>query len=129
MDWPAGFLREANFTVSAMHGDMPQKERDSIMEVGIYIYLYYSAYGVHIMYSYHSLLYYYCILHMYIICLLMTHVYRCGAAVSTCSRCHWSSTTTSTPTESCTYNASAGRVASGARAWPSTSSRTTMCAR
>ena len=25
-------MREANFTVSAMHGDMPQKERDSIMQ-------------------------------------------------------------------------------------------------
>jgi len=24
-------MREANFTVSAMHGDMPQKERDAIM--------------------------------------------------------------------------------------------------
>jgi len=24
-------MREANFTVSSMHGDMPQKERDSIM--------------------------------------------------------------------------------------------------
>ena len=24
-------MRQANFTVSAMHGDMPQKERDSIM--------------------------------------------------------------------------------------------------
>lgn len=25
-------MRENNFTVSAMHGDMPQKERDAIME-------------------------------------------------------------------------------------------------
>ena len=25
-------MREANFTVSAMHGDMPQKERDGIMK-------------------------------------------------------------------------------------------------
>ena len=25
-------MREANFTVSAMHGDMPQKERDAIMQ-------------------------------------------------------------------------------------------------
>jgi ATP-dependent RNA helicase len=25
-------MREANFTVSSMHGDMPQKERDSIMQ-------------------------------------------------------------------------------------------------
>lgn len=25
-------MREANFTVSAMHGDMPQKERDAIMK-------------------------------------------------------------------------------------------------
>ena len=24
-------MRQANFTVSAMHGDMPQKERDAIM--------------------------------------------------------------------------------------------------
>jgi ATP-dependent RNA helicase len=25
-------MREANFTVSAMHGEMPQKERDAIMQ-------------------------------------------------------------------------------------------------
>lgn len=25
-------MREVNFTVSSMHGDMPQKERDAIME-------------------------------------------------------------------------------------------------
>ena len=25
-------MREANFTVSSMHGDMPQKERDAIMK-------------------------------------------------------------------------------------------------
>jgi ATP-dependent RNA helicase len=25
-------MREANFTVASMHGDMPQKERDTIME-------------------------------------------------------------------------------------------------
>ena len=25
-------MREANFTVASMHGDMPQKERDSIMQ-------------------------------------------------------------------------------------------------
>ena len=25
-------MREANFTVSAMHGDMPQKEREAIMK-------------------------------------------------------------------------------------------------
>jgi ATP-dependent RNA helicase len=25
-------MREANFTVSSMHGDMPQKERDAIMQ-------------------------------------------------------------------------------------------------
>ena len=25
-------MREANFTVSSMHGDMPQKERDAIAE-------------------------------------------------------------------------------------------------
>ena len=25
-------MREANFTVSSMHGDMPQKERDTIMK-------------------------------------------------------------------------------------------------
>lgn len=25
-------MREANFTVVSMHGDMPQKERDSIMK-------------------------------------------------------------------------------------------------
>lgn len=32
VDWLAAKMREANFTVSAMHGDMPQAERDSIME-------------------------------------------------------------------------------------------------
>jgi ATP-dependent RNA helicase len=31
VDWLANKMREANFTVSAMHGDMPQRERDSIM--------------------------------------------------------------------------------------------------
>jgi ATP-dependent RNA helicase len=25
-------MREANFTISSMHGDMPQKERDAIMQ-------------------------------------------------------------------------------------------------
>jgi ATP-dependent RNA helicase len=25
-------MREANFTVSSMHGDMPQKEREAIMQ-------------------------------------------------------------------------------------------------
>ena len=32
VDWLAGKMRENNFTVSAMHGEMPQKERDAIME-------------------------------------------------------------------------------------------------
>ena len=32
VDWLATKMREANFTVSAMHGDMPQKERETIME-------------------------------------------------------------------------------------------------
>jgi len=32
VDWLAAKMRDANFTVSAMHGDMPQKERDAIME-------------------------------------------------------------------------------------------------
>jgi len=32
VDWLTAKMREANFTVSAMHGDMPQKERDAIME-------------------------------------------------------------------------------------------------
>jgi len=31
VDWLTKQMREANFTVSAMHGDMPQKERDAIM--------------------------------------------------------------------------------------------------
>jgi ATP-dependent RNA helicase len=31
VDWLANKMREANFTVSAMHGDMPQRERDAIM--------------------------------------------------------------------------------------------------
>jgi ATP-dependent RNA helicase len=32
VDWLAAKMRDANFTVSAMHGDMPQAERDTIME-------------------------------------------------------------------------------------------------
>jgi len=32
VDWLTEKMREANFTVSAMHGDMPQKERSAIME-------------------------------------------------------------------------------------------------
>jgi ATP-dependent RNA helicase len=31
VDWLTEKMRENNFTVSAMHGDMPQKERDAIM--------------------------------------------------------------------------------------------------
>lgn len=31
VEWLAEKMREANFTVSAMHGDMPQKERETIM--------------------------------------------------------------------------------------------------
>merc|ERR1711939_1055995 len=32
VDWLTEKMREANFTVCAMHGDMPQKERESIMQ-------------------------------------------------------------------------------------------------
>lgn len=32
MDWLTEKMREANFTVSSMHGDMPQKERNAIMQ-------------------------------------------------------------------------------------------------
>jgi ATP-dependent RNA helicase len=32
VDWLTDKMREANFTVSSMHGDMPQRERDSIMQ-------------------------------------------------------------------------------------------------
>jgi ATP-dependent RNA helicase len=32
VDWLAEQMRNKNFTVSAMHGDMPQRERDAIME-------------------------------------------------------------------------------------------------
>ncbi|KAL6556511.1 hypothetical protein OROGR_005799 [Orobanche gracilis] len=32
VDWLTAKMRENNFTVSSMHGDMPQKERDAIME-------------------------------------------------------------------------------------------------
>ncbi len=32
VDWLTDKMRESNFTVSSMHGDMPQKERDSIMQ-------------------------------------------------------------------------------------------------
>lgn len=31
VDWLTNKMREASFTVSAMHGDMPQRERDAIM--------------------------------------------------------------------------------------------------
>lgn len=31
VDWLTSQMRSANFTVSSMHGDMPQKERDTIM--------------------------------------------------------------------------------------------------
>ena len=31
VDWLTDKMREANFTVSSMHGDMPQSERDAIM--------------------------------------------------------------------------------------------------
>jgi len=32
VDWLSEKMREANFTVVSMHGDMPQKERESIMK-------------------------------------------------------------------------------------------------
>jgi len=32
VEWLTDKMREANFTVSSMHGEMPQKERDSIMQ-------------------------------------------------------------------------------------------------
>jgi ATP-dependent RNA helicase len=32
VDWLSDRMRAANFTVAAMHGDMPQKERDHIMQ-------------------------------------------------------------------------------------------------
>ena len=32
MDWLTDKMRQNNFTVSSMHGDMQQKERDAIME-------------------------------------------------------------------------------------------------
>ena len=32
VDWLANKMREANFTVCSMHGEMPQKEREAIME-------------------------------------------------------------------------------------------------
>ena len=32
MDWLTEKMREANFTVSSMHGDMLQKEREAIMK-------------------------------------------------------------------------------------------------
>jgi len=32
VDWLAEKMREANFTVASMHGEMPQKERDTIMQ-------------------------------------------------------------------------------------------------
>jgi len=32
VSWLASKMREANFTVAAMHGEMPQKERDAVMD-------------------------------------------------------------------------------------------------
>ncbi|KAJ1983405.1 RNA helicase [Dimargaris cristalligena] len=32
VDWLTAKMREANFTVAAMHGEMPQRERDAIMQ-------------------------------------------------------------------------------------------------
>jgi ATP-dependent RNA helicase len=32
VDWLTEKMRQNNFTVSAMHGDMPQKEREAIMD-------------------------------------------------------------------------------------------------
>jgi ATP-dependent RNA helicase len=32
VDWLTQQMRDANFTVAAMHGEMPQKERDAIMQ-------------------------------------------------------------------------------------------------
>ena len=32
VDWLTAKMRKANFTVASMHGDMPQNERDAIME-------------------------------------------------------------------------------------------------
>ncbi|KAL6547658.1 hypothetical protein OROHE_009363 [Orobanche hederae] len=32
VDWLTAKMRENNFTISSMHGDMPQRERDAIME-------------------------------------------------------------------------------------------------
>lgn len=32
VEWLTEKMREANFTVSSMHGDMPQKEREAIMK-------------------------------------------------------------------------------------------------
>lgn len=32
VDWLTDKMRQNNFTVSSMHGDMPQKERDAIMK-------------------------------------------------------------------------------------------------
>lgn len=31
VEWLAEKMRDSNFTVSFMHGDMPQKERDAVM--------------------------------------------------------------------------------------------------
>jgi ATP-dependent RNA helicase len=32
VEWLTEKMREANFTVASMHGEMPQKERDAIMQ-------------------------------------------------------------------------------------------------
>jgi ATP-dependent RNA helicase len=32
VDWLTEQMRASNFTVASMHGDMPQKERDAIMQ-------------------------------------------------------------------------------------------------
>lgn len=105
VDWLANKMREANFTVSSMHGGMPQKERDAIMTEFRCVFC-----G--------------CVLCLWLCLRACSHtVWRadlarpvcssrrtCGAVVWTCSRCRWSSTTTCPTTASCT---STGTCASG----------------
>merc|ERR1711915_674214 len=93
VDWLTEKMREANFTVSSMHGDMPQKERDAVMKE------FRSGQSR----------------------VLITQT--CGHVVSTCSRCPWSSTTTSPTTENCTFTESEDLVDSVVRVLQSTLSK------
>ena len=65
VDWLAAKMREANFTVSAMHGDMPQKERDTIMEGTMMSLFYTSLLSLH----------YFCTLSLDVVALFLSNLH------------------------------------------------------